>query len=80
MRALRHGLRNHFNQLGMRMPVDKCAKGHHEIDIVVAIRIPNMRTASAFQHNWARMVDCRASRGGVHPFDERLLRPLEPLL
>ena len=59
------------------MPLNKRAKRHHEIDILVAVGVPYMRAVPAFQKNRAGRIDRSPPRRRVHPFDQGLLGSLE---
>ena len=80
MRALRHRLRNDFDQFGMRMPLDQRAERHHEVDVFVAVDIPHMRALPALEKYRPGRVHGSAARRRVDAFDQRLLGALEPLL
>src|SRR6185369_7036007 len=57
----------------MSVALDRRAKGHHEIYVFVGIQIPDVGAAAFLQYDWPVLVDCRASRRGVHAFNQRLL-------
>ena len=64
----------------MSVTVDQRAKGHHEVDVYVAISVPHVGTLASLQHNGAIGVNCCSTRGRVHAFDQGLLGALEQLL
>ena len=80
MRTFGHRLRNHLNNFRMRMPLNQRAERHHEIDVLVAVEVPDMRSAATLQHHRPRRVHGRAARRRVHAFDQRLLRALIPFV
>ena len=53
VRALRHRLRNDFNQFGMSVSLDQRAERHHEIDVFVAVGVPHARALAAFEKHRA---------------------------
>ena len=52
VRPCRHRLPNRFHQCWVRMPLDQRSERHHEVDVLIAIRIPNMGALPAFQQHW----------------------------
>jgi hypothetical protein len=52
---------------------------HREVNIFIAVRIPNVRSQAAFQHDRAGIVHSGATRGRVHAFDQRFLGAFKPL-
>ena len=64
----------------MSVAVDERTEGHHEIHVLVAVRVPDMRTAAALQKHRAGGVCGLPARGRIYSLDQRLLSPLKPLL
>ena len=62
MRALGDSLRNYIDNVWMRMPVDERAKRHHEIDVLVSVEIPDVRSAAALEHDRSRRVNGDTAR------------------
>ena len=80
VRAFRHGFGSDGYQLRMRVSLDQCAEGHHEIHVLVAVGIPDVRTAAALQKEWATGVHGVPARRRVYSFDQGLLGAFKPLL
>ena len=54
MRTAGHRLRNHINNSRMRVPLNQRAERHHEIDVLVPVEIPDVRSAATLQYNRPR--------------------------
>ena len=72
-------LRNRFDDLRVRVALDGRAEGHHEVDVFVAVEIPDVGAVPFFDDDRALAIDGGAARGRVHAFDQRLLGEGEPL-
>ena len=63
MGAFRHRLGNRLDQGWVSVPLDEGAERHHEVDILIAIRIPYLRAPATFQHDRASGIHGRTARG-----------------
>ena len=78
VRAFIHSARHGFDYLRVRVALDGCAERHHEVDIFVAIEIPDVGTAAFLEDYRAIFEDGFATRRGVNSFDQGLLSAVEP--
>src|SRR5579864_5546551 len=60
--------------------MDKRAERHHEVDVLVAVDVPDVGAVPALENDRAGRKHRRSARRRVDTFDQRLLGALEPLL
>ena len=68
--SLRRSLGDRFDNLWVGVALDGRAEGHHEVDVFVAVEVPDVGAAAFFDYDWTVFVDCLAARWGVHAFDQ----------
>ena len=72
-RAVGDALLQHLGELGMRVAGGQHAEGHVEVDVVVAVRVPDMRAAGVLHEQRIRVVRLKRRRDTER---QRLLCPL----
>ena len=53
MRPIRDGFRYGRDDSRMRVPMNQRAEGHHEIDVLVSVSVPDFCAEPAFNHDRA---------------------------
>src|SRR5271165_1415843 len=63
MRAFGDGFRNRLDDGGMGVPMDECAEGHHEVNVLIVVDVEYARAPAAIQHDRTGLVHRRPARG-----------------